>query len=130
MLRKRIKFTDYEGVEREEDFYFNLNRAELMKMQMAEEGGLKKRLEKILQAKDGVAIAEHFMTIIKESYGEKSPDGKRFEKVRNGVPLFEQFEQTEAYVELYVELTTDEKAAAAFVEGITESSRQKPIPVK
>ena len=30
MLKKTITYTDYDGVERKEDFYFNLNKAELI----------------------------------------------------------------------------------------------------
>ena len=49
MLKKTIAYTDYEGVEREEDFYFNLTQSELMVMELSEEGGLKKMMERIIR---------------------------------------------------------------------------------
>jgi len=127
MLKKRIKYEDYEGTQREEDFFFNLSRAELMQMELEEVGGLKKRLEKLVQTQDTSEIAKCFKGIILDSYGEKSPDGKRFMKNQE---LSEAFSQTEAYVELFIEITTDDMAAAAFINGITQSAKDKPIIIK
>lgn len=116
MIKLPIKYKDYEGVEREELFYFNLNKAELLTMEMEEDGGLKKHLEKIIQAKDAKAIIAEFKKLIKLSYGVKSPDGKRFMKSDE---LWLEFEQTEAYSELFIKLAMDSKEAAAFVNGVT-----------
>ena len=35
MLKKTIKYTDYDGNEREEDFYFNLSKAEITEMELS-----------------------------------------------------------------------------------------------
>ena len=115
MLKKRIKYTDYDGVEREEDFYFNLTKAEITELELSTEGGLQNAIEKIIDAKDTPQIIQFFKKIILMSYGEKSPDGRRFIKSEK---ITEEFTQTEAYSELFMELATDEKAAAAFVNGI------------
>ena len=80
MLKKTIEYIDYEGNERKEDFYFNLTKAEVMEMEMGTTGGMKKMLEKIVAEQDSKRIIETFKDIIMRSYGEKSPDGKRFEK--------------------------------------------------
>ena len=115
MLKKRIKYTDYDGNEREEDFYFNLTKAEITELELSTEGGLQYTIERIIDAKDTPQIIQFFKKIILMSYGEKSPDGRRFVKNEK---LSEEFTQTEAYSELFMELATDEKAAAAFVNGI------------
>jgi hypothetical protein len=115
MIKKTITYTDYDGNERTEDFYFNLSRAELIDMNFSTEGGLDKTLEKITKEKDVVKIAEMFKKFILASYGEKSGDGKRFIK---SPELTEAFSQTEAYSELYMELYTDPDAAAAFFTGV------------
>ena len=119
MLKKTITYTDYDGVERTEDFYFNLSKAELMAMQYETAGGLQKRIEKIVQEKDNRRIFELFRDIVLRAYGEKSPDGKRFIKSRE---ISDAFAQTEAYTELFMELLTDEKAMAAFINGIIPQS--------
>ena len=120
MLKKKIKYVDYDGNERTEDFYFNLNKAELTEMELSNDGGLVKTIEKIVAALDNKRIVEVFKDLILRAYGEKSPDGKRFIKNQE---VRDSFAQTEAYSELFMELATDADAAAAFVNGITP-----PIP--
>ncbi len=115
MIVKRIKYTDYDGNEREEDFRFNLSESELMKMEFDTAGGMEALINKIIDEKDSKKIGELFDKIILMSYGEKSADGKRFMK---SPEISKAFSETEAYNVLYMELLTDEKAAAAFVNGL------------
>lgn len=115
MLKKNIKYVDYDGNERTEDFYFNLNKAEVIELQLGTVGGLTKTLEKIVQEKDTSRIIEYFKTIILKAYGEKSADGRRFIKSQE---LRDAFEQTEAYSELFMELARDAKMAAEFINGV------------
>ena len=115
MLKKNIKYVDYDGNERTEDFYFNLNKAEVIELQLGTVGGLTKTLEKIVQEKDASRIIEYFKTLILKAYGEKSADGRRFIKSQE---LRDAFEQTEAYSELFMELASDAKMAAEFINGV------------
>lgn len=119
MLKKNIKYTDYNGIEREEEFLFNLTKAELMEMEMGTTGGLAEQIQKIVDAQDAPAIIKIFKDIILKAYGEKSADGKRFIKFTDaGVPLSNAFSQTEAYSTLFMELATDSTAASNFIKGI------------
>lgn len=119
MLSKTIKYTDYNGVEREEVFLFNLSKAELMEMEMGTTGGLGETIRKIISAQDNPQIIKIFKELILKAYGEKSADGKRFMKVdENGHPLSVAFSQTEAYSQLFMELANDDIEAAKFVQGI------------
>ena len=119
MLKKTIKYTDYNGVERNEDFFFNLSKAELMELEMGTAGGLATMIQKIVASEDAPAIIKVFKDIILKAYGEKSVDGKRFIKVSDaGVPLSIGFSQTEAFSTLFMELATDADAAAKFINGI------------
>lgn len=134
MLKKTIKYTDYNGVEREEEFLFNLSKAELMEMEMGTTGGLAESIQKIVDAQDAPAIIKVFKDIILKAYGEKSADGKRFIKVDNSnIPLSIAFSQTEAYSKLFMELATDADAAANFIKGIIpndiniDDAKLKPI---
>lgn len=115
MLVKRIAYTDYNGTKREEDFYFNLSKAEIMEMEMSTTGGLTEMINRIIETQDAPSIIKVFKDIIMKSYGEKSPDGKRFVKTKE---LAEAFSQTEAYSELFMELASDSDAASKFVNGI------------
>ena len=115
MLKKTIKYTDYDGNEREEDFYFNLNKAEVTEMELSKQGGLSEYIKRIVAAQDAPLLVELFKELICKSYGEKSLDGKRFVKSKE---LTEEFTQTEAYAELFVELASNAEEATKFVNGI------------
>lgn len=117
MLKKTITYTDYDGAERTEDFYFNLSRAEVVEMEAmdGDGGAMSSLLSKIVQEKDVRKIMENFKKIIEKSYGEKSPDGKRFIK---SPEMSKAFMESEAYSELMMELIGNADAAAAFANGI------------
>ena len=122
MITKTIKYKDYNGVEREEKFLFNLSKAELMEMEMGTTGGLTETIQKIIETKDQPSIISIFKKLILQAYGEKSADGKRFVKTdENGRPLSVAFSETEAYSILFMELATDDVKAAEFVNGIIPS---------
>ena len=124
MLKKIITYTDYNGVERTEPFYFNLSKAELMEMELGVTGGMTEMLNKIINAKDGPSLMKTFKEMIMKSYGVKSDDGKRLIKSEE---LSIAFTQTEAYSVLFMELITDDKAAADFVNGIIPNEIQAEV---
>ena len=124
MLKKIITYTDYNGVERTEPFYFNLSKAELMEMELGVTGGMTEMLNKIINAKDGPSLMKTFKEMIMKAYGVKSDDGKRLIKSEE---LSIAFTQTEAYSVLFMELITDDKAAADFVNGIIPNEIQTEV---
>lgn len=124
MLKRTISYTDYDGNQRSEDFYFNLTKAELAEMELSTEGGLEVMLQNIISARDIPRITAMFKKLILMAYGQKSPDGRRFIKDK---ALTDEFTQTEAYSELFVDLITDEEHAIEFVKGILPAEIQQQI---
>ena len=124
MLKYPITYTDYEGQTLTEDFYFNLSPTELMKMELGTTGGLKASLEKIIAARDIPSIMEVFEKIILTAYGVKTADGKGFSKVdpKTGVKYADIFKETAAYDVLFMELATDDKKAANFINNVIPAS--------
>ena len=122
MIKKTVKYVDYEDVERTEDFYFNLNKVEIAEMEVSEEGGMAKKLERMVQTLDRKEFVEMFKDLILLSYGEKSPDGRRFIKTKE---VREGFSQTEAYSVIFMELAENAEAAANFMNGIIPSAPNK-----
>jgi hypothetical protein len=122
MLKKTVTYTDYNGVERTEDFYFNLTKAELTEMELSVDGGLSQILENIVKTKDNKELIKMFKEIVLKSYGEKSLDGKRFMKNKE---ITEAFSQTEAYSEIFMELASNDTAASAFVNGVLPANLNK-----
>lgn len=128
MLKRTIKYEDYNGVEREEDFYFNLSKAELTEMELSQKGGLAEMIQGIIKSKDMPSIIKIFKELILKSYGEKTADGRGFRKKDDdGRPLCKNFEETEAYSILFMELATDDKAASAFINGIVPRDLAKQL---
>lgn len=123
MLKKTITYTDYNGEERTESFYFNLSKAELMEMELSASGGFAEMIDNIVAAKDGPAIFKIFKEIILKAYGEKSPDGKHFIKSDE---IATAFSQTEAYSQLFMELVTNADAASEFVNGLVSNISGTP----
>ena len=115
MLKKVITYVDYDENERTETFYFNLSKAEVAELELSTTGGLSQWIEKIVASQDQKEIIALFKNIILKSYGEKSPDGKRFIKSEE---LSEAFSQTEAFSQLFIDLATNAEAAAAFINAI------------
>ena len=124
MLKKTVTYTDYNGVERTEDFYFNLTKAEILEMELGTSGGLAEMIQKVIAAQDGPTIIKIFKDLVLKAYGEKTPDGKRFVKSEE---VKTAFTQTEAYSIIFMELASDADAASAFVEGIIPSDMQNDV---
>lgn len=127
MLKKTITYVDYNGNERTEDFYFNLTKAEIMEMELSISGGLVEKINRVVAAQDSTEIIKIFKELVLKAYGEKSPDGKRFMKQdKDGYPLYKDFEQTEAYSQLFMELATNADEAGVFINGIIPAADNKP----
>lgn len=118
MLKKTITYEDFNGEEVSEDFFFHLSKAELVELELSHEGGLSESLQRIVAAQDGKSIIAEFKNILLTSYGQKSEDGKRFIKNQQ---LREEFESTEAYSSLFIELVTNADAAVEFINGVIPS---------
>lgn len=125
MIKKTITYEDFDGNERTEDFYFNLSKAEVTEMEMMEEGGMVKKLQTLIDSQDSKRLIETFKDIILKAYGEKSLDGRKFMK---SPEITQDFQSTQAYSELFMELAFDAKAAAAFINGvIPDVEGAKPV---
>lgn len=115
MVCETITTVDFNGIERTEDFYFHLTEAEVVQLDSEAEGGLTAMMEKCAQTDDAKTVLEEFKKIILLSYGEKSPDGRRFIKSKEAT---EAFAQTEAFSQLYMSLLTDANKASDFFQKV------------
>lgn len=115
MFKKTMTYTDFNGLSRTEDFYFNLTQAEVSEMELGTEGTLSEMIKSVVAAQDLPSIIKIFKDLVLKAYGVKSPDGKRFIKTQEVV---DEFAQTQAYSDLFMELATDAEKAAAFFNAI------------
>lgn len=125
MLVKKITFEDYNGNKITKEFYFNLNKAEIIKW-LTTDGDytLDKKLERLFQAGNGKQLMETFDELIRTSYGVVSLDGIMFEKSEE---ILKSFVQTDAYSVLFSELVTDAKKAADFIQAIIPKDMAEEI---
>lgn len=123
MIKLTEKYTDYNGVERTEDFYFHLTEAQLMEMELGVTGGLSEKIKKIINTKDHPTLIKLFKDLVLTSYGVKSDDGRRF--IKNDA-LSTEFAQTEAYSQIFMRLATNDEEGAAFVNGIVPQKKEAP----
>lgn len=119
MLKKTITYENLDGETTSEDFYFNLTKAELAEMELSYDGGFGEYLRKIVDAKSGRQIITAFKEIVGKAYGERSEDGKRFLKSEDRT---NEFLSSEAWSELFMELISEPKAGADFVNAIIPQS--------
>jgi hypothetical protein len=124
VLKKTITFNDLDGNPVTEDFYFNLNKAEIAEMELSYDGGLSDYLQKIIATNDGGAIISAFKDIVTKSVGRRSEDGRRFMKSPD---ITNEFLQTEAYSEMFMSLVTDATAASEFIKGIVPQEMSQKI---
>lgn len=122
MLKLTRTYTDYNDVERTEDFYFNFSKAELAEKHLSSQDGLGELLEKIVASQNHEEIVKTFKEIILKAYGKKSEDGKRFMKSEE---ISKEFEENPVYSDLFMELATDSDAAANFINGIVPPDWRK-----
>ena len=106
MLKQTRTYTDYDGNERTEDFYFDLSQAEIMEMELSTAGGMQNFLQKI----------------ILKAYGKTSDDGRLFIKKPEYI---DEFVACPVYSDLYMELCTDSDKAAAFMNAIIPKIEEK-----
>lgn len=115
MFKHVIKYTDYNGTEREEQFYFNLSKAELMEMELSTQAGVEEMIRMLIATNDNAKIVQIYKDLILKSYGIKSEDGRRFIKSQ---ALRDQFEQSEAYSEFFMEILSNNKLQSDFINGV------------
>ena len=125
MLKKTISYTDYDGNQRTEDFYFNLSKAEITEMELSMEGGMRAYIQRIIAAKSQLELVKLFKDVVLKSYGKKSADGRLFMK---NDTIRAEFEAHPAYSMIYMDLVTDEAKASAFVNGIMPADMPNQNP--
>lgn len=115
MLKRNITYEDFNGETITETFYFNISKPELVELDVEHKEGFESWINSIIKAEDNKTLVNMFKQIVLLAYGQKSEDGKRFIKSDQ---LREEFTQTNAYNELFMELATDDKAAVQFLIGV------------
>ena len=124
MLKKTITYTDFNGDEVREDYYFHLSAADLVELEVSKDGGMAAWIQRIPTLTNQSEVVAEFKKLILMSYGKKSPDGKRFIRSKE---LCDEFTQTPAYSKLFMTLCTDATVAAEFFNGVIPQDMEEQM---
>jgi hypothetical protein len=124
MLKKTIRYTDFNDQEVVEDFYFHLSKADLVALELSYKGGLYEHIRAIVASEDGAGVVDVINRLVLDSYGKKSEDGRRFIKTQD---LRDEFMSSPAYSELFMELCTNAEEQARFISGVVPAGLQEEL---
>lgn len=122
MFKHNIKYTDFNGVERTEDFYFHLSLPEVTRLEAKLGTDLSKYTEALVGRKDPKELIGFLEDLILTSYGTKTSDGRSFLKSEESRKAFE---YSQAYADLFEQLLTDSELARKFGESVADNGKQK-----
>lgn len=122
MFKKEIKYVDFNGVEREEDFYFHLSLPEVTRIEAEAGETLKDHIQNLITNNQVKELLDFLEKVILTSYGRKTPDGRSFTKNKE---LREEFENSPAYAEFFEQLITDEGLANEFGEKVADNGKTR-----
>ena len=125
MLKRPITYTDFDGNEITEDFYFNLSASDIVNLDAKYEGGLEGAIKRIAAAEDKTAMIMEMEKVILASYGERSEDGKRF---RKSDELSSDFRYHAAYDVLFFEIISDENKMVEFITQVIPKALLEKLP--
>lgn len=114
MLKKVINYTDFNGEQQTETHYFHMNRPEAVRFEAKYGGDLSVYAKSLANA----SVKENFEfieDIILSAYGERTADGRGFNK---SPEIVANFKNSLAYDALFEEMVTVEGAAEQFGMGI------------
>lgn len=124
MIKKTVTYTDYDGNKRTEDKYFHMSKRELIKWETESgSGGMDKFIERIVREEDRETLVNMFDDLILRAYGEKSDDGRTFNK---SPEIRARFENSACYDQLFYDLFKNTETISEFVNGLIPEGLPKP----
>lgn len=125
MLIKTIKYEDFLGNMREEDFYFNYSKADVNRLMFSTKEGLAEFLKRITKEEDRHKMFAFLEEFILGSVGEVSSDGRQFIKNEE---ISTRFKQSNAYSELLDEfIDGGDMAIAEFINAVVPKETAEAI---
>ena len=138
MIKKTVNYFDFDNNAVTETLYFNLNQHELIEVALDIPDDVSKTVGTDPNNFDKEAVAtgllekmgqKGIMGFVKDllikSYGVKSEDNRRFIKTPE---MATEFSQSIAFDTIFMELMSDDKAAADFVNGVIPANVIEKMP--
>lgn len=115
MIKKTFTYVDFLGTERTEDAVFHFSTEEVISMEASKNGGLMEWMKKAIETDNTEELMPVFRDVVLKSYGEISPDGRRFVK---SPEMSKAFSETPMFTQLIESFFREPNAAAEFFNGV------------
>lgn len=127
MITKKLKYTDFDGREREETVRFNLTEKEVFDLEFGTLGGISEFYQRIIEAQNTPEIIAAIDKIVLAAYGIKTADGRGFQKSKE---ISDEFKFTQGYSNFMMELYTDDEKAFTFIKELIPEEVIKKIEAR
>lgn len=128
MFSRTFEYKGFDGEMHKETRWFNLSDAEIAELNLSTIGGINEMINRLLREQKPGEIVKMFKALILKSVGERSMDGRRF--IKKEIPgmewgeIAQDFKETPAYDQLFVELVSSGKKVREFLLGcISDEAR-------
>jgi hypothetical protein len=123
MIKKEVTFENLEGEKVTRAFWFNLNKAELAKMQV-KHLNFQSYIQAAIDSDNMERVIAVFDELLAMSYGVRDEDGITFRKSED---LWDAFKNSDAYSELFIDLLGNPHKAGAFFAGLVPREFQEGV---
>lgn len=128
MFKQNITYTDFNGNERKEDFYFHLSTPEVIRLEAEIGEKIDEYTKRLAEAMELAPLLAFLEKMILSSYGKKTSDGKSFIKTPE---IRSEFEHSQAYAEFFEMLIKDPELAKKFGQSVADNGKRKnQVPPK
>lgn len=124
MITREVTYTDYNGDEQTEKYYFDLTVPEMLELSFSSAGDIQSTLERLSNSRKVGEIFNIIQTLIFKSVGVKSDDGKRFVKNEE---VLNDFKQSRGYESFLMKMMQDTDYASKFIEQLIPQDRIQQI---
>lgn len=124
MLKQRVKYVDFNGIEKERDLYFNMTKSDFLALELNTPNGFGAALQDAVENGDTSSLITHITNLVGSAYGIKSADGTRFSKSPEELKAFKDSPEYDAFL---FELLTNAEKCAAFFNGLVPEDLKKQV---
>lgn len=122
MFKHTVEYVDFNGNQRKEELLFHLSLPEVTRLQAEIGKDIKDHVQELVANQDLNELLKFMETMMLNAYGQKTSDGKSFQKSR---ALRESFEYSQAYAEIFEQMMTNPELAKKFGEKVADDGKQR-----
>lgn len=120
MFKHTVEYTDFNGNQRKDDLYFHLSLPEVTRITAEIGKDINEYIKELTDNKDLNELLKFIEMVMLNSYGQKTMDGRTFQKTPE---IRHAFEHSQAYAEIFEQFMTNPDLARKFGEKVADSGK-------